>query len=598
MMLYLTFMGCSDFLERYPLDAINDKGYFTKEADFEFYMNGMYNGILRSLINKPLELNNGSDDVVTDEPHESLMRHSFSGLAPLNNKNWNDAYDYIRKCNYIINNVHKMNPLSSNANHFVGEAYFCRAFKYFELLQQFGGVPYIFTVLDEKDPELYHPRDSRSYVAEQILTDLDSAIVKMNWQGIGNAISGRLNKETALVFKTRVALFEGSWEYYHARRQTKFRVEGSDGGKFLEEVVKAGDILIAKHKNSIFKGVEGSEYFDLFNRESYDKIDGAFFYKIYSLNLNIKHNWGSVGNAGFGCGLTKDAVDSYLMKDGKPADISSIKMGGPRIDDYVMAKDPRLSQTIWYPGKGLFSDYWESYGLGFSYPGLIQSQQFMPSYSGYRIIKGCNYSASELLLNGGDSDDLLFRYGEALINYAEAKAILSTITQVDLDKTVNVLRSRVNMPGMNLDEINNWQIIYSKRQGYDPTASNIVNEIRREKRVEFMTEGLRVMDLKRWAVYDLVFNGLKPLGAYCEEFLEYWNAPQMKPSYKLIRGINVDEIDGFINPFFKNVDFQKNAGRGYYVDVNRDYLDAIPAEEISLYMKKAGVVLEQNPGWF
>lgn len=596
--LSLSFLGCSDFLDRYPLDSMSDQNYFTKESDFEFYMNGLYNDMLRNLTNRPLQLNDGSDDVVASEPHESLMRHSFSGLAPLANKNWNDAYDYIRKCNYIISNAYKMNPLTTTANHLLGEGYFCRAFKYFELLQQFGGVPYITTVLEQESPELYRPRDSRLYVAEQILADLDSAITKMDWQGAGKATYGRLNKEAALVLKTRVALFEGSWEYYHGNRQTLFKVDGNDGRRFLEQVVDAGEMLINKHGKSIFKGQNGNEYFDLFNKEDYKGVDGAFLSKIYSLELDVKHNWGSLGNAGFGCGLTKNAVDSYLMKDGKPAEISSIKMDGPTMDDIVKVKDPRLSQTIWYPAKGLFSDYWEGAGLAFSYPGLIQSQQNMPSYTGYRIIKGVNYSASELLLNGGDADDLILRYEEGLINYAEAKAILGTITQADLDKTINLFRARVNMPTMNLSEINSWQVSYLAKDGFDPSASNIVNEIRREKRAEFMIEGLRVMDLKRWAVYDLVFNGWKPLGAYCQEFIDYWNAEGMKPVYKLTLGRNVDEIDGYINPFFKNVDFQKNAGRGYFVEKNRDYLDAIPAEEISLYEDEANVILEQNPGWF
>lgn len=596
--LSLSFVGCSDFLDRYPLDAMSDQNYFTKESDFEFYMNGLYEGILRNLTNRPLQLNDGSDDVVASEPHESLMRHSFSGLAPLNNKNWNDAYDYIRKCNYFINNAHKMNPMTTAANHLLGEGYFCRAFKYFELLQQFGGVPYITSVLDQESSELYRPRDSRSYVAEQILADLDSAIVKMDWQGLGKATYGRLNKEAALVLKTRVALFEGSWEYYHGKRQTLFKVDGSNGHKFLEQAVNAGEMLIGKYGNSIFKGPAGNEYFDLFNQEDYKGIEGAFLNKIYSLSLDIKHNWGSLGNAGFGCGLTKNAVDSYLMKDGKPFEISSIEIGSPTMDDVVKVKDPRLSQTIWYPAKGLFSDYWEGVGLAFSYPGLIQSQQNMPSYTGYRVIKGVNYSASELLLNGGDADDLILRYEEGLINYAEAKAILGTITQADLDKTVNLFRARVDMPAMNLSEINSWQITYLAKDGFDPSAANVVNEIRREKRVEFMIEGFRVMDLKRWAVYDLVFNGWKPLGAYCKEYIDYWNAAGMKPTYKLTLGRNVDEIDGYINPFFKNVDFQKNAGRGFFVEKNRDYLDAIPAEEISLYADEANVTLEQNPGWF
>ena len=596
--IFFVSSGCSDFLERYPLDKMNDKNYFIKETDFEFYMNGLYEGILRDLNNRPLQLNDGSDDVLASVPHTSLMKHSSSGLAPLSNKNWNDAYDYIRKCNYIINNAYKMTPMTTGANHFLGEGFYCRASKYFELLQEFGGVPYVTTVLTQQSEELYRPRDPRSYVANQIIMDLDSAITKMNWRGEGKATPGRLNKEAALVLKTRVALFEGSWEYYHGAKQTPFQVTGSDGKVFLNQVIEAGDMLIAKRGRSIDKGEAGNEYFNLFNKEDYNTVAGAFLYKIYSLSLDVKHNWGSTSTSGFNCGLTKNAVDSYLMKDGKPEEISSLNIESPIMNDVFKEKDPRLSQTLWYPAMGKFSDYWEGFGLEFSYPGVIQSQQNQPSYSGYRIIKGVNYSASELLLNGGDADDLIFRYEEALVNYAEAKGILGILTQADLNKTVNLFRQRVDMPMMNLNEINSWQVTYSEKDGFDPSAPNILNEIRREKRIEFMVEGLRVMDLKRWAIYDQVFNGWKPLGAYCDEFIKYWNAKGMKPMYKLTLGKNIDEIDGYINPFFKNSDFQKNGGRGFFIDKNRDYLNAIPAEEISLYKDEANIDLKQNPGWF
>ena len=40
--------GCSDFLEKYPQDAMSDQDYFTKDTDLEYYINGLYDGILRS----------------------------------------------------------------------------------------------------------------------------------------------------------------------------------------------------------------------------------------------------------------------------------------------------------------------------------------------------------------------------------------------------------------------------------------------------------------------------------------------------------------------------------------------------------------------
>lgn len=597
LLLVIAGTGCSDFLDRTPLDAIPDDTFFEKESDFKYYANGLYNNLIRKEIaNKWINLNDGTDDLITSAPNEKLMRHSFSGMAELNNKKgWNDAFDYIRDCNYMIVNSKKMQPITKVAYHYLGEGYYCRASKYFDLLQTFGGVPYIDNVLTVDDPNLYRPRDSRHYVAQRILADLDSAIMYLDWQGAGEAGPGRINKNAALVLKTRAALFEGSWQHYHKAKGTKFQSTESNGIKYLEEVIKAGEQLIAKHGKSIFTGSAGNEYFDYFNQMDYNGIPGAFLYRVYSVQQEISHNWGSLGVAGVDCGVTKDAIDSYLMRDGKPAEISSLKPNGPEMEKLFILKDSRLEQTIWHPGKGTFADYWST-AIPFKYPGLIQVQQRLPSYSGYRIMKGLNYTPSEY--TAGEADDLILRYEEGLMNYAEAKAILGNITQADLDKTVNLFRKRVNMPEMKLTEVNSWNVNYLATEGYDPSATNIVNELRRERRVEFMLEGTRLMDLKRWALYENVFNGKKPVGAYLQEFITYWNAKDKDPKFKLTKGKDVDDINGFINPFFKNADFKKNAGRGYYVDKNRDYLDAIPAEEINLYKNKANVILEQNPGWF
>ncbi len=175
------------------------------------------------------------------------------------------------------------------------------------------------------------------------------------------------------------------------------------------------------------------------------------------------------------------------------------------------------------PKKGRFYDYLPTIPNAYKtkYPGLIQNQQRNPCYSGYRIWKGVSFDAAEF--DNGEVDDLIIRYEEGLLNFAEAKAILGTITQEDLNKSVNYIRARVGMPGMNLSEINSWNIAYKKQEGYDTGAPNIVNEIRRERRVELMLEGFRLADIKRWAMFDDVFNGWKPVGAHAQEYLDYWN---------------------------------------------------------------------------
>ena len=601
--------GCSDFLEKYPQDAMSDQDYFTKDTDLEYYMNGLYGGILRSANSyKWSNLNTANDDWAGNSPSETLMQHSTSGLASETSNTWNNAYDYIRKVNYFLENAYRVPDMGKIGKHYLGEGYYCRAVKYFDLLQTFGGVPYISKVLNVDSEELYTPRSSRKEIAEKIIADLDSAILYCDWKGEGEASAGRINKEAALVMQSRVALYEGSWEYYHGKKGSKFQVQGSDGSVFLKKGIEAGEQLIEKYGSNIYRGSSENEYFDYFNQSDYEKIQGAFLYKVYSRSLGIINNWGRSYAEGVDAGLTKSAIDTYVMSDGKPIEVSTVILDNQTMNELCLKKDPRLSQTIWYPAKGRFIDYLGAVDHAYktSYPGLIQNQQRRPAYTGFRIWKGTSFDPAEI--DNGEVDDLILRYEEGLLNYVEAKAILGLVTQDDLDKTINVIRSRVNLPNMSLSEVNGWNIDYDKRNGYDPSAPNIVNEIRRERRVELMLEGLRFMDIKRWAMLDDVFNGWKPVGAYAQEYVDYWNNPdrlaadgfdwKSPKEVKLEKGINYDTIGDYINPFFKHADFQLNSGRGYYVDPDRDYLSSIPREEITLYKNKGNVTLEQNPGWF
>lgn len=601
--------GCSDFLEKYPQDAMSDQDYFTKDTDLEYYMNGLYDGILRSANSyKWSNLNTANDDWAGNTPSTTLMQHSTSGLASETSGTWNNAYDYIRKANYFLENAYRVPNMGKIGKHYLGEGYYCRAVKYFDLLQTFGGVPYISKVLNVDSEELYTPRSSRKEIAEKIVADLDSAILYCDWKGEGEASAGRINKEAALVMQSRVALYEGSWEYYHGKKGSKFQVQGSDGSVFLKKGIEAGEQLIEKYGSNIYRGSSENEYFDYFNQSDYEKIQGAFLYKVYSRSLGIINNWGRSYAEGVNAGLTKSAIDAYVMSDGKPVEVSRVTLDNQTMNELCTKKDPRLSQTIWYPAKGRFFDYLGAVDHAYktSYPGLIISQQRNPAYTGFRIWKGTSFDPEEI--DNGEVDDLILRYEEGLLNYVEAKAILGLVTQDDLDKTINVIRSRVNLPNMSLSEVNGWNIDYDKRNGYDPSAPNIVNEIRRERRVELMLEGLRFMDIKRWAMLDDVFNGWKPVGAYAQEYVDYWNNPdrlaadgfdwKSPEEVKLEKGINYDTIGDYINPFFKHADFQPNSGRGYYVDPDRDYLSSIPREEITLYKNKGNVTLEQNPGWF
>jgi hypothetical protein len=295
------------------------------------------------------------------------------------------------------------------------------------------------------------------------------------------------------------------------------------------------------------------------------------------------------------------------MSDGTPEQISSVTYDKTNQSSLLRARDPRLVQTVYSPDEGGYVDLFHGFTTeqvwNTRYPDLNNS--YDPNGSGYRLIKGTAFTA--ISLDVSETDQIVVRYGEALLNYAEAKAILGTLTQSDIDKTINILRGRVGMVPMNMADVNAWGVNYTERNGFMPSAPNVLNEIRRERRVELMGEGFRRDDIKRWALYDKVFNGYKPVGAYFQEIFDYWNNSDtlMKAGLsqgdingkRLVEGVNCKRSGDYIRCFWRTSDFS-DAGQGYYIDPLRDYLSAIPKGEIELYQQKAEITLVQNPGWF
>ena len=165
---------------------------------------------------------------------------------------------------------------------------------------------------------------------------------------------------------------------------------------------------------------------------------------------------------------------------------------------------------------------------------------------------------------------ILFRYAEVLLNYAEAKAELGELTQEDVDKTINLLRRRVGVADLRIDAIvndPNWKF---------PEISPLLNEIRRERRVEFACEGYRLNDLLRWRAHELFVNK-RPKGFYFNQS----DFPEMIPN----KDILLDE-QGYVDPY------KQSLPNGYQFNPERDYLLPLPTSELVLNSK-----LKQNPGW-
>lgn len=410
------------------------------------------------------------------------------------------------------------------------------------------------------------------------MADLDKAVEYLPERG--TSYTGRVTKEVALLLQARIALYEGTWEKYHALKNTPFKVQGSDGSKFIRKAADATDQLMAlaeKNGNTALTDCTAPMgYTNLFNQRDYSSSKEVMFWRKYSAAENFTTNWGGYFY-GYGRGLTQSMIDSYLCMDGNPISTSKEYKGDKTLKDVVANRDPRLNQTI-FVDDGKHALFPENNEI-FTTPDFAATTKDNSCPTGYQVIKGFNTNYKESYLEGRCTiATIYFRYAEALLINAEAKAELGTITQQDIDKTINALRKRVGMTAM-LD-INH---IPDDPNREFKDVSPLLNEIRRERKVELACEGFRHDDIFRWAAADELIAGKLPLGAVKAQWANY---PGTTDKFKEAWAALKTDKTGHIDPFGKFIP------KGYNFNLKRDYLSPLPTNELTLNKN-----LKQNPGW-
>lgn len=529
--------GCNDsFMERYP-EAINDATFWNTPEDLKTYTNRFYT-LLPGGVNS---IADGESDDQVPNSRPSFFWNEYP--VPASGGSWAKSdWLYIRQLNYFMTHYNKVVASEADVNKYVAEVRFFRAQQYGGKIRTFGDVPWLEKELATNDKELYGSKMKRDLVMDKMVEDFDFAI---KWLPETPEV-GRIGKDVARLLKARTCLHEGTYYRYH-------KVAGLDEkSKALIEMAakEAGDI-IATHKYEIYKtGKPLQDYYKMFVIEDKSTLKEAILPVTYITDVRTHGMSRTLGEAN--TGFSKDFVKNYLCSDGKPISLSDKYLGDLSIDAETTDRDPRLKQTILTPD---FPRKITAAGDS----SFIKEENLISQYcyTGYNVIKYFSPLEKDLEANANTYDGIAYRYAEALLIYAEAKAELGTITQTDLDNTVNQLRDRVGMPHMLL-EVGFVDPDWTK-WGYD--LSPLLQEIRRERRVELAGEGFRWDDLMRWNA-----------GAVCDETDTYtgmWVAKDNKYA---------EVYPGF---------FGKRKWD------NRLYLRPIPTGEIL----KNPNLKPQNPGW-
>lgn len=572
------FAACNDdFLERSPQDKVSDGAVWKTPEHLKFYVNNFYNrgdllpsyGDYGNMGIFTLDRDNGSDTQVGASYN---TRFNGENIVPATGGGWSaDDWSALRDISYFFDNYAKASGDQAEINKYVGEALVFRAIFYFNKLRSFGDLPIYKDLLGLNDTEaLYKGRESRSKVVEWLMEDLDKAASFLPSRREG--WSGRVNKETAMLLQARIALYEGTWEKYHALENTPFKAPGEDGAAFIRKAAAVTDSMISMGTCALDNVGAENGYWRLFNQESHAGSREVIFWRQYADNI-LTHYWASYSANGGGTGLTKAMIDAYLCDDGMPIDQSPRYKGDSTLLSVAENRDPRLRQTIYVNDGQHFR--LTAPNDTFMCPTFTGSNE-NKCVTGYQLYKGHNPDRERAATQRGVTALIYFRYAEALLINAEAKAELGAITQDDLDKTINKLRERVKMPNMVLSDVNGWN--YTKEF---PLLPNIINEIRRERKVELAAEGFRTDDLFRWAAARTHIRRQKPKGAKRAQW-------ESMPGSMVgnIRALPVDS-EGYVEPYQNSL-----SSRGYNFDPNRDYLLPIPSTELVLNPK-----LGQNPGW-
>ncbi|ACU04922.1 RagB/SusD family nutrient uptake outer membrane protein [Pedobacter heparinus] len=527
--------SCEKELDKTPESQLSDADFWNNTEDLKLAANYFYSylPVIQDNINA-----NWSDDGFANGGANAIS--DGSRTVPATSTDWSDNYKLIYNCNNLLEKSVRVKGDQKLIDRYRAEASFFRAFAYANLVKRFGDVPLILRTFDVSDTLNQAHRTPRQAVVDVIYTDLDFAAANLPASSaLPAAEYGRITSGAALSLKARVALHEGTLKKFHGK---------GDPAKDLGIAVTASETVMKSGLYSIFRyaAKPDSSFYYLFQPANEAPVNKeAILVRLYGENLANPiafHNFPAELGAGSNTTPTKALMDAYLYTDGLPQGKSPLQKTETTTLTQFENRDPRMGMTVF--------NKTHYYVTSFYLPTLT----FAPT--GYKVRK--YFNTVDFIAKRSFVDNMTIRYAEILLIYAEAKFELNgSISDDDLNKSINLIRSRAKMPALTN--------AFVTANGLD-----MRNEIRRERRIELAVEGQhRYWDLIRWKTAEIELPKLI-LGArfFANEF--------EKATPKL-------DAQGYII-------VQEAAKRKF--NPERDYLWPLPTRDLGLNLS-----LTQNPRW-
>jgi starch-binding outer membrane protein, SusD/RagB family len=506
----LLFLSCNkDILDRPPLTKIVDDKYWRNEDDIRLYANSFYpnyfNGFATSFTvdYTPVRGYTFSDDLTGKN-----VQGNFESSVPTSRGSTSEAaawlqtysgptwdFAWVRKANVLLNRLDVAKPAISDEayKHWTAVGRFFRGFEYSRLVSVFGDVPYFDTeVADTATSLLYKDRDDRGVVMDKVYDDFKYVLANMRENDVN---SQYLNKYIAAAFISRFMLFEGTFQHYH-------NLDAARAKKYLQFAVDAAAVVMNSNKWNFSK-----DFKSIFSSESLAGHPEVLMYRVYDAALTITHAIGSYSNGTETVGVDPNLnlVKSFIATDGKPWQSSSVPEATSfALADLVKTRDPRFEAS--------FIDKVNSSATTLLYGYKFASREAI-TYIGKTPPPAWGS-------NTNTSDAPVIRLAEVVLDWIEAKAELAqyyggpAISQGDLDKSINAIRSRPLDAAAIAKGVQKTAPLLITAIPDDPARDAdvpaLIWEIRRERRMEFVFEHTRLLDLKRWKKLNYMDFGTNP----------------------------------------------------------------------------------------
>lgn len=555
--------SCTD-LDMNPLSEGSSGNWYSSEAELEMSVKDLYRNDFWVLDNDEWTDDYTNRDISTPITAATINGEWGDAGAKdfLNVKNlWTLSYKAIVRSNTILENMERAKQAGipeKTLNQFAAEAYFNRAAQYARLISHYGDVPHVVGNLS-MDEAFSMGRKSKSELVPEVYKDFDLAAEGLPVSYSSNA-GARATKGAAYALKARFALYNGDWSI--AEEAAKACM---DLGKYRLHTDFA-ELFLSKTRN---------------NPESIYLIPRSVEFKVTKdVRGNLPRNAGGWAQHD----PSWDLLCAFLCIDGKPVDES------PLFDPHHPFKnrDPRCSATI---------VEFETEILGYIYDPNPKAIEILNVSTGKMIQNNDNRvnatfasfnglvwkkGVDETWIDNGftvDADKVIIRYADVLLIYAEAKIEQNKIDQSVLD-AINQVRARA------------YGVDKSATDKYPAVAATSQTELRKalriERRMEFVWEGLRYMDLIRWKIAEKALNR----GSYgMLDVADLEKNVVDKGLWFFAKTPQVDE-DGLADfaPLYKEGYAKLLTNRLF--DASRQYLWPIPSKEIIINSN-----LKQNPGY-